>query len=192
MIAPPKIRWQDKLRRAVRGSYAVASGKLDYTRTRLSRRQSALDSLARGLGQRAPILPALCGPRPTVAIGIDTSGSMGRAELERAVSESSGVLRALGAPVTFLACDAEVSEMKRVRTVRELTQSLRGGGGTDFRPIFAAVEALKPKPSIVIFITDGMGPAPETAPEGIHTIWVLVGAYKQAPCGWGEQIEIDD
>ncbi|MCE5271949.1 VWA-like domain-containing protein [bacterium] len=192
MIAPPKVRWQDKLTRAVRGSYATASGKLDYTRTRPSRRQSALDSMARVLGRRAPIMPALCGPQPTVAIGIDTSGSMGEAELVRAVSESHGVLRALGAPVTFLSCDAEVNGVKQIRTVRELTQTLRGGGGTDFRPIFAAVEALKPKPAVFIFITDGMGPAPESPPAGIHTIWVLVGGYKQAPCGWGEQIAIDD
>jgi predicted metal-dependent peptidase len=192
MIAPPKVRWQDKLKRAVRGSYATASGKLDYTRTRPSRRQSALDSMARALGRRAPIMPALCGPKPTVAIGIDTSGSMSEAELVRAVSESHGVLRALGAPVTFLSCDAAVNEVKRVRTARELAQALKGGGGTDFRPIFAAVEKLKPKPAIFIFITDGMGPAPSEPPAGIHAIWVLVGPHQEAPCSWGEQIKIDD
>ena len=192
-LQPPKIRWQDQLRRAVRAGVAAISGRVDYTRVRFSRRQAAIAAVARGMGGRPPIMPALCAPRPRVAFGVDTSGSMGTDELRRAVSEAQGCLRALGVPITFLACDAAVHGVPReIRTAAELVANMRGGGGTDFRPIFAATEELKPKVDLFVFVTDGMGPAPVMAPKGFDTIWVLVGPCAVAPCTWGKQIRITD
>lgn len=191
-LKPPKIRWETKLRRAIRTNVAFAAGKVDYSRTRPNRRQSQFATAARMLGGRSPILPSLVAPLPTVAIGIDTSGSMGSSELARAVSESQAVMRTLAAPVTFLACDSECTTPTKVRTWRDLLKNLKGGGGTDFRPIFDAVTALRPMPSVFVFVTDGMGPAPEAAPKGYETIWVLVGKYAHAPVEWGTQIKVTE
>jgi predicted metal-dependent peptidase len=192
-LQPPKVRWQDQLRRAIRAGVATIAGRVDYTRTRFSRRQAALGAVARGLGGSAPLMPALCAPRPRVAFGVDTSGSMGQDELRRAVSEAQGCLRAMGTPITFLACDAAVHGVPReIKTAAELVANLRGGGGTDFCPIFAAVEALRPKVDLFVFVTDGQGPAPAEAPRGCESIWVLVGEYATAPCTWGKQITIKD
>ena len=191
-LQPPKIRWQDQLRRAVRATVANIAGRSDYTRTRLSRRHAAVGAVARAMGGRVPLLPALCAPRPRVAFGIDTSGSMGADELRRAVSEAQGCIRALGVPVTFLACDAAVHANREVKTAAELVAQLRGGGGTDFNPIFEAVEALRPRVDLFVFVTDGQGPAPAEAPRGLDTIWVLVGEYASAPVSWGKQIVIRD
>lgn len=192
VLSPPKVRWQDKLTRIVRAAVETVAGKTDYARDRISRRQPCYTAIARARGGFAPCMPALVGPRPEVAIGIDTSGSMGKDELTRAVSEAQGVLKALGAPVTFLACDSWSTEPKQVKTARELAALMRGGGGTDFRPVFAAVEKLRPVPHVFIFITDGQGPAPEIAPKGFETIWVLVGRYAERPCDWGQQIRIEE
>jgi len=191
-IKPPKVRWQDKLRRAVRSGVATAAGKTDYSRTRFSRRQGGLAAAAARIGRVAPLMPALVGPKPKVVFGVDTSGSMGIEELRRAVSEADGVLRALGVPLTFLACDCQCAEPKQVRTAKELAESLRGGGGTDFNPIFEAVSKVKPAPNLFIFVTDGMGPAPAAPPAGFETIWVLVGPYRTRPANWGEVVEIDE
>lgn len=192
-LQPPKVRWQDQLRRAIRAGVATIAGRVDYTRTRFSRRQAALGAVATGLGGSAPLMPALCAPRPRVAFGVDTSGSMGQEELRRAVSEAQGCLRAMGTPITFLACDAAVHGVPReIKTAAELVANLRGGGGTDFCPIFEAVEALRPKVDLFVFVTDGQGPAPAEAPRGFESIWVLVGEYATAPCTWGRQITIKD
>ena len=191
-LQPPKVRWQDQLRRAIRAGVATIAGRVDYTRTRFSRRQAAFGAVARALGGSTPLMPALCAPRPRVAFGVDTSGSMGHDELVRAVSEANGCLRAIRTPIVFLVCDAAVHETREVRTAAELAEQLKGGGGTDFCPIFQAVEALRPKVDLFVFVTDGQGPAPSVAPRGFETIWVLVGPYSSAPCTWGKQIKIEE
>jgi predicted metal-dependent peptidase len=126
-----------------------------------------------------------------VAIAVDTSGSMGAAELTAALREANGVLSAIGADITYLACDADVHELIKVRDVKEMAKRLTGGGGTDFRPVFEALEKVRPIPEVLIFITDGCGPAPPAPPPRTRVIWLLVGPYQQAPCSWGTQISID-
>jgi predicted metal-dependent peptidase len=185
MLGPPHIPWQTKLARACRSAVAFKAGAVDYSYSKPSRRQAAL-----GYGPGFPILPALRAPIPQVAIGIDTSGSMGTAELEEALRESKGILSAVGAQVDFLACDAEVHVKAKVRHYKQLLGMLKGGGGTDFRPIFAAVERTTPRPSVFVFCTDGYGPAPAQPPAGMKVIWVLIGGT-QAPAPWGEAIVVD-
>ena len=191
-LQPPKVRWQDQLRRAIRAGVATIAGRVDYTRTRFSRRQAAFGAVSRALGGSTPLMPALCAPRPRVAVDVDTSGSMGHDELVRAASETQGCIRALGTSVVFMASDAAVHETREVRTAGEAVALLKGGGGTNFTPVFEAVAALRPKIDLLILITDGDGPAPTEAPHGFETIWVLVGKCATAPCTWGRQIFVKD
>jgi predicted metal-dependent peptidase len=129
---------------------------------------------------------------PRVALVVDTSGSMGSREIEDALTEARGILEAVGAEVTFVACDADVHELRPVSTVRDAMRLLKGGGGTDFRPAFEALSAVKPRPEVVIFATDGYGPAPHVQPPGMNTIWLLVGGNKNPPAQWGECVVIKD
>ncbi len=183
-LKPPQIPWRQKLARAVRGAIAYRPGAVDLHYTRPSRRQAGV-----GFGPGKPVLPALRAPVPRVAVIVDTSGSMGQEELLEAVSETRGVLDATGAHVTFCACDAAVHELQTVRHWKDVTKLLTGGGGTDFRPAIEAMEQQRPQPGVVIFITDGMGPAPAQPPP-FKVIWVLVGPYRQVPATWGECIEL--
>lgn len=186
VVTPPKVRWQDKLARAARTSIAFRKGAVDSTFNRPSRRQGGL-----GYGMGKPLMPALHAPIPDVDIWVDTSGSMGTAELTIALREARGVLLQAGARVRFGACDSEVHGLKEVKNWQELPKLLLGGGGTSFRPIFEAVEKSKRKPSVVIVITDGDGDAPAEEPAGVKTIWLLTGRHAHVPCSWGTVIMVD-
>jgi predicted metal-dependent peptidase len=187
-LGTPKIPWQQKLSRATKMAVAWKMGAVDYRYDQPSRRQAGL-----GYGVGKPILPALRKSVPEVWFVCDTSGSMGKEELTAALREGAGAIKATGAPVTFLAADADVHEVKKVTRWEEIIPLMKGGGGTDFTPVFSLAE--KPgkvaRPEILIFATDGDGTCPEKAPVGIRVIWLLVGRYKRAPCDWGEQVEVD-
>lgn len=185
-MAPPKVPWQQKLGVITRSVVAFTIGAVDHRYDAPSRRQAGI-----GYGVGRPVLPRLRKPVPNVAIVVDTSGSMGGEEIEECLTECNGILKAVGANVTFVACDAAVHEMKPIATVKDAMKLLKGGGGTDFRPAFNALKKLRPAPHIVAFMTDGYGPAPDVAPPGMKTIWLLVGGNDKAPASWGETIVIE-
>lgn len=191
---PPHVPWTQKLARVGRAVVAHRAGASDYAYTRVARRQGGL-----GFGAGAPIAPALIAKTPRVAVAVDTSGSMGKAEIERAVIEAEAVMKAVGSTIEFLSCDCAVHSVVRVRTARELIAALKGGGGTSFVPVFDEVARWRQKPDVLVFITDGGGDAPARAPKGLSVIWVLVGKHRCRPyargggqCSWGEFIEVDD
>jgi len=187
-LAPPKVPWQQRLARMTRQAIAYRPGAVDYTRSRPSRRQGGMS----GLGADQPILPALRQPVVNIAVVMDTSGSMGDAELSIVLSECEGIFRAqAGAQVAFCACDAKVHSLVKVRSVSEIRRAVKGGGGTDFTPAFAALDAMKPRPEVVIFATDGFGPSPAHPPRGQRVIWLIVPGGHNA-CPWGEVIEMGD
>jgi len=191
---PPKVPWREKLRRLAQARISFRPGSSRATYAIKARRQAGL-----GYGLGAPQLTARVAQKPEVVLAIDTSGSMGQAEVERAVIEAEAVLKLLGHPVRFIACDAAVHAFTEVRNARELVAALRGGGGTDFRPVFSKLQNAKPKIDVLIFITDGGGVAPATAPREYQVIWVLVGKHRctpMTPSGgkitWGDVVDVDD
>ena len=178
-LKPPKVRWQDKLRRVIRGAVSNRAGMLDYTYSRPSRRQSAV-----GYGYGRPILPAMSAPTPALVVAVDTSGSMNSNDLARAVSETKGILTQTAADVHLLSCDAEVhGPPRKVRTWKEVQNALKGGGGTAFGPIFEAARKIPERPTICVVLTDGGGPAPATPPPNMTVIWVLIGEKTDNWCG---------
>lgn len=186
-LKPPKIPWRQRLAVLARRAIAWRPGAVDHRYDGPSRRQAGI-----GYGIGRPVLPRLRSPVPRVAIVVDTSGSMGTKEIIDCLTEAQGVVEAVGAQVEFCACDAYVHELRPVANVRDMAKLLKGGGGTDFRPAFAALEAKKPRPEIIVFATDGYGPAPEFPPHGIKTIWLLVGGNENAPAAWGDTIVVKD
>lgn len=193
-LGEPQIPWSTKLEHAVRMSVTYRPGAVDYRYSRISRRQSAV-----GFGEGCPVIPALITPVPEVAIGLDTSGSMGHNDLLAAMTEAKAILDEVGAEVSFLSCDAKVHAAERVASIEDMLKLVKGGGGTDFRPIFDAVSKLQPLPEIFIFATDGCGPAPDAPPDGVAVIWLLIGRARQKPytvtdgqpVQYGEFIEVD-
>lgn len=185
-LKPPTIPWRQKLALLARRAVAWRPGAVDHRYDGPSRRQAGI-----GYGPGRPILPRLRSPVPRVALVVDTSGSMGTSEIMDCLTESKGILEAVGADLDFCACDAEVHELRPVADIRTMMTLLKGGGGTDFRPAFEALALRKPRPEVIIFATDGYGPAPLLQPRGMKTIWLLVGGNTNPPAPWGDVVVVE-
>lgn len=180
------VPWRVKLANITRYSIGKARiGGLDYSRRRPSKR-----SYTRGI-----TLPGLISYDPEMLFVIDSSGSMGQEQLADALRVCQDVLVQAGiTSARWMEADVEHKrEPIRVST-RDLNHiEIRGRGGTDFRPACAAAENMQPKPHIVLYITDGDGPAPKVPPPGIHFIWVIVPSpYRRRPATWGDHVILEE
>ena len=81
--------------------------------------------------------------------------------------------------MSFTKCSiASVRSMKRTAS-----------GGTDFRPVFKAAEALRPKLDILIVMSDGDGEAPKNAPKGTAVVWLIIPNWcARIPAQWGTHL----
>jgi predicted metal-dependent peptidase len=177
----PKVDWRRELAAAVRHALADTAGAADYTYRRPSRRQGQA-------GNGRVVLPALRWPVPEVAVVVDTSGSMSDAQLARALAEVRGVLRAAGLRqgVTVLTVDAAVRTCQRVFDARQVV--LAGGGGTDMGAGLESALRLRPRPQVVVVLTDGYTPWPDAPPRGARVVVGLLGGG-EAPA-WARAVKI--
>src|SRR5262249_45041637 len=115
--------------------------------------------------------------RPRVMAVIDTSGSITNGMLE----VIDGELRRLAAghEVAVVEGAAEIHKVAKYRKLKAVT----GRGGTNFRPPLEAAFLRKHRPDLVIYFTDGHGPAPERAPK-VPLIWCLT-PRGEVPAPWG-------
>jgi len=179
----PKVDWRRELAAAVRHAVADVAGASDYSYRRPSRRQGQV-------GNGDVILPALRRPVPSVAVVVDTSGSVSDTMLAQALAEVSGILKTAGQRegVHVLACDSQVHTCRKVFQPRQV--QLTGGGGTDMGAGLAAVAKLRPAPQVAIVITDGYTPWPERPPHGTSVVVVLTGGG-EAPA-WAKAIQVKE
>lgn len=162
------VDWRRLFAGEVRSGVASVAGQVDYTYQRRSRRQAASHDV---------VLPALRRPTPEVAVVVDTSGSMSEAHLGRALAEVEGVIRRLGVhDATVLSVDASVHGQARHR--RADTVTMAGGGGTDMAAGIAAAAALRPRPAVIVVLTDGYTDWPDRRPALSR---VVIGLITDAP-----------
>jgi len=183
-VLPSRIDWRQVLAAEVRSAVATASGKVDYSYRRPSRRAHL---------SRDVVLPTLERPVPDVAIVCDTSGSMHERLLARALAEVEAILARVGlrqAQVRVLAVDTDVQATRRVSRAAQV--QLAGGGGTDMGAGIEAAARLRPRPSIIIVLTDGFTPWPERPPAGIRVVVGLLseagGAPEWEPPAWARTV----
>lgn len=168
-LVPSTVDWRRVLAAEIRRAVAAVAGAVDYTYRRPARRTS-VHTLPR------PVLPALYRPVPSVAVVADTSGSMGEDELAQVLAEIDGLLRRAGlasARMPVLAVDTEVQAVRRVSAARQV--QLAGGGGTDMAAGIEAASALKPRPDVIIVLTDGYTPWPDAPPRGSRVVAGIIG-----------------
>lgn len=180
VLAGPVVRWDRVLRAAIRRALADRAGRVDYSYRRPSRR-------------RVPgiVKPSMRAPRVGVAVVIDTSGSMGSGDLDAALSEVDGVLRASGVArdrVRVLSCDAAAARAQRVRSGSAV--QLTGGGGTDMRIGIAAAEALRPRPEVVVVLTDGVTPWPDRPTRARLVCGIISAAPPRGTPPWAVTVPI--
>lgn len=188
MLKQPKINWRLKLRHNVRSGLRYRPGATRHDYRFPSRRQAAL-----GYGINKPIIPRYTTTIPRVTIVLDTSASMSRKDLSEALTETDAIMKALGAEVTFMSCDAAVHSCGKVRNIEELLPMVKGGGGTSFVPAFKRIDKERDKPDLVVFFTDGHGTAPSKEPVGYKTMWILIGKGVRNPCAsFGEVVRVEE
>jgi predicted metal-dependent peptidase len=172
-VLPSRVDWRRVLAAEVQAGLVRVTGMVDYSYRRPSRRSASTPSV---------IMPTLVRPIPDVAIVCDTSGSMSGDLLGRVLAEVEGLLQRVGlrgTNVRVLSCDAQVHSVKRVSRASQI--ELLGGGGTDMGEGITQALALKPRPSIVVVLTDGFTPWPTEAPRGAKVIVGLMEGSGRAP-----------
>jgi predicted metal-dependent peptidase len=114
---------------------------------------------------------------------IDTSGSISADSL----SIIDGELRKLArhANVVIAECDTEVQAVYPYRSL----QVVRGRGGTDLRPPFEKQFLKQQRADLIIYFTDGFGPAPERPPRQ-PVVWCLTRDGEQ-PAPWGRVVRME-
>lgn len=121
-------------------------------------------------------------------IAIDTSGSVRGDTVQAFVQKTYNILKTTETFVSrinlhIIQCDAEVQEDVRITSQAEFdeylkTMTLRGFGGTDFRPVFSHVDALVEQGEFknlkgLIYFTDGVGCFPREKPR-YDTVFVFL------------------
>jgi predicted metal-dependent peptidase len=92
--------------------------------------------------------------------------------------------------VELLAC--EVTVMSRQRVASAAAARLVGGGGTDMGAGIADALRGRPRPDIVVVLTDGYTPWPEAAPPA-RVVVCLVGtrpAERSSVPSWAHVVEV--
>lgn len=167
------VPWTAKLRR-----FATARAKNKYSYSKPNRR-------TRHLGI---IMPGRTGKTVSdVALIVDTSGSMSGEDMNKALIELEGILRAHpAAKLKVIQCDTEVSSVATysasdVPVPRDF--QWKGRGGTDLGPAFS--EAVGSKCAIVV--TDGQFECPAKPPFPV--MWILTGNRSNGNIKYGEIIK---
>lgn len=166
-LLTPKVDWRRTLASMIRNAVAFAAGKTDYTYSRMSRRTQP----------GGVMFPALRSPIPEVAVVMDTSGSMGDAAIGQTLGEIEGILRQVGCgngAVSVLTVDAAVQGVQKVTTAKRV--EVLGGGGTDMRVGIEEAIRLRPRPNVIVVLSDGGTPWPEQPPA----IPVVAGILHEA------------
>ncbi|HEX4019151.1 MAG TPA: VWA-like domain-containing protein [Frankiaceae bacterium] len=186
-LLPTRVDWRRLLAAEIRRAVSYVAGRVDYSYRRPSRR---------GAAALPAILPTLIRPVPEVAVVCDTSGSMTADLLEQALVEVEGILTRGGLPsgsLRVLAVDTTVHAVRRVSRASQVM--LTGGGGTNMGAGIEAAAALKPRPSIVVVLTDGYTPWPIRPPREIRVVVGLLN-FPGMPIpdvpGWARSVVITD
>lgn len=174
-LLQPKLPWRMLLAR-----YMTALARDDYSYTRPSTRR----------GDPA-IFPSLRSSQVDVVIALDISGSITREEMQEFVTEIDAIKGQMRARILLHACDDTLVE-KGPWTFEPweeftLPEEVRGGGGTDFRPVFKWADTLDRTPDLLIYFSDAEGRFPE-APPYYPVIWLVKG---KTPVKWGQRIQLN-
>ena len=140
----------------------------------------------RRMPERIGVIPgtSLRPEKPRVLAAIDTSSSMKRKHFERIRFELDQLRKI--SDVTVVQCDKRI---RKTFALRGPLQTISGRGGTDLRPPLAADFLCRHRPDVVIYFTDGDGPAPPCQPK-VPVIWCLTSGSK-LPARWGRVVRFE-
>ncbi len=164
-LLQPKLPWRMLLAR-----YMSATAREDYSYTRPSTRR----------GDPA-IYPSMRSNETHIVVAVDTSGSIAAAEIQQFISEINAIKSQVRASVTLLTCDSKLNydcpwQFEAWDTF-QFDIEIRGGGGTNFKPVFEWVDTQDQMPDLLVYFTDAEGVFPEVEPN-FPVNWLVKGKAK--------------
>jgi predicted metal-dependent peptidase len=136
-------------------------------------------------------LPALVGIVPRierkplrVVFIVDTSASISSDVLGRV----SALIRKTAQVHAITVIEADDAVRQTYRYSRPIT-FVHGRGSTDLRPALAQALGDRLRPDVIVYATDGDGPAPSVAPT-IPLIWLLTPGGV-SPANWGQVVALE-
>ena len=172
----PKLPWRSML-----AQHLSATARNDYSYTRPSNRR----------GDPA-VFPGLRSEEVDLVVAVDTSGSIRENEIEQFFSEINAIKGQIRARITLLCCDVEINQQCPVVFEAwdefKFGAQIKGGGGTDFRPVFQWLDRQDKMPDTLVYFTDACGQFPEQEPV-YPTLWLVKG---KANVPFGTRIQLND
>ena len=143
--------------------FVQRNAKNDYSWQRPSRRYAATDTY----------IPSLVSDELLFGVvAVDTSGSIDNEQLAKFLSGLSDILEAFETRVLVLYCDTTIRNEEEFCTGDlPIIPNPKGGGCTDFRPVFERIAELDEVPAYLLYFTDTFGTWPEEEPE-YPVLWV--------------------
>lgn len=175
------VDWGEVLRECIGYAMTQVRGSTHTNWAMSSRRQCGI-----GFGYGRPIIPAQVSYAPSVAIVVDTSGSM-MDWLDKAAMHAWTAVHHCKR-VRVLSCDYRVTADVLVSSQEELRSAIKGGGGTDMKPAFRRLVSDTEQPDVVICITDGDIGSLGDEPDWNH-IWLTNN--KSFDPAWGQHILVE-
>ena len=167
-----QISWRDELYR-----YVNIHAKSDYRMFPSSKKH-----LYRGIA-----LPSIYGEELKIVVAIDTSASIDDELLKTFLAELYEIMQVFTHYVIeLIECDATIQNIQRLTPQEPLEPMLKGGGGTDFRPVFEYIENMNEDFKFLIYFTDGKGSFPKYEPL-IDVLWVM---SERCDVPFGEVLEL--
>ena len=165
-----QISWQELLYR-----YINNHAKIDYKMFPSNKKH-----LYRGVA-----LPSINSEELKIAIAIDISASINESQLNSFLGEVEAIMQNFQHyKIELIECDYKIQNTSQLSPLEPIISSVKGGGSTDFRPVFKYLENLGEDFKFLIYFSDADGIFPKKEPN-IDTLWVLT---KEANTPFGETI----
>ena len=122
---------------------------------------------------RGIYLPSLSSDLLRIVIAIDSSGSVDEKLLGQFLGEVESVTQQYpNYEIDLITADAKVQSHEVFLPGEALGYEVKGGGGTDFRPVFEYIDRHIDHPTLLIYFTDGLGTFPSQEPN-YDLLWVM-------------------
>lgn len=172
----PKLSWRSLLAR-----HLTATARNDYSYARPSTRR----------GDPA-VFPGLRSDEIDLVVAVDTSGSIDETEIAQFFAEIDSIKGQIRARISLLCCDAGIDAgcpaIFEPWEAFRFPADVKGGGDTDFRPVFDWVERRDRPPDTLLYFTDGRGDFPEFEPP-YPTLWLVKG---NAEVPFGARVQLNE
>ena len=127
-------------------------------------------------------LPSTYSQTHSLVIAIDSSGSVDDTLLNLFLNEVEYLMEMVPHyKIDILVCDDTIASHHTFSTGEALEVSLKGGGGTDFRPVFSFVDEMLDDVKMVLYFTDLEGIFPQEVPP--YEVRWITPKEKEVPFG---------